>query len=549
MTAYSNGAWSSGSVVTLADMQAFTADAFACNVTPSGATTSLSAATLLGAWIDPRAFGAKCDGVSDDTAPLSAALASGKQVLLPAGTTVCNSSIIISGHSVRLAGQGLGVSILKFTGGGNGIAITNTAAGRAVHLSDLSIQTSASTLGVGLSVDFTGTDLSANADYTNLTLTRIGLSGTSLASGWAVGLHVTDATNAIIQGVNVVGYRNTAATTQAAFCSMANGIWVSGSAAVPTNIRVLDCSVYNALTAFSDDGFLEDVQYRGCVAVGVLNGFVTNRASLHPRATFTACHANVFNLGFSVSNAPQALLTDCVVYKSQYCTTSNLTKAIVLSYCDQAKVHNCTMMNSTTDRNVGGDWYGVTISSSNYVSVQDCFVERATGSVVINGTSGNCTVRQVVSGGTFLNAIINEYADTSTGGNNLRSDGPQVLTGQSNVSVKTLNSSLLACADIYITVEAGQVYQVHGALDMTGGTAGNYVYNISPNGDSTATLASVPKSLQASGPLAASTERQGSVSGVIKIATRGTLHLTLYASHSTSATVPIGGAAMTVVRL
>lgn len=85
-----------------------------------------------------RAYGAKGDGVTDDSAAIQATInaaitAGGGCVYIPAGTYLCNSGLTIGGsgpfqsnaYNVHIRGAGIGVSVLKMANAsGNGLTIS-----------------------------------------------------------------------------------------------------------------------------------------------------------------------------------------------------------------------------------------------------------------------------------------------------------------------------------------------------------------------------------------------------------------------------------------
>lgn len=70
--------------------------------------------------VNLKQFGARFDGSTDDTPRIQAAFNSGiKRLEMPAGAALITSNLVLPGtHDFSLVGQGMSVSVLKFSGGG-----------------------------------------------------------------------------------------------------------------------------------------------------------------------------------------------------------------------------------------------------------------------------------------------------------------------------------------------------------------------------------------------------------------------------------------------
>ena len=73
--------------------------------------------------VSVKDFGAKGDGVTDDTVAFQAAIQTGRQVNIPAGTYILNSSITSSGRNVTLIGEGSRNTVLQFNTSGDGFSV------------------------------------------------------------------------------------------------------------------------------------------------------------------------------------------------------------------------------------------------------------------------------------------------------------------------------------------------------------------------------------------------------------------------------------------
>ena len=73
--------------------------------------------------VSVKDFGAKGDGVTDDSVAFQAAIQTGRQVNVPAGEYILNSSITSSGRNVTLIGEGSRNTVLQFDTSGDGFSI------------------------------------------------------------------------------------------------------------------------------------------------------------------------------------------------------------------------------------------------------------------------------------------------------------------------------------------------------------------------------------------------------------------------------------------
>lgn len=143
---------------------------------PSAAFSGLSDIDV---WADVRTFGAKGDGVTDDTAALQAAIDSEKKVFLPAGTYRF-STLTINRHNVTIVGQGRNKTTLQCTNSaGVAISVAGKAAVSSLTLKDLRVVGSAANAG-GLQLG------SADFPAYSVSLANVGIQGFSAGFGLSI---------------------------------------------------------------------------------------------------------------------------------------------------------------------------------------------------------------------------------------------------------------------------------------------------------------------------------------------------------------------------
>lgn len=169
----------------------------------------------LGCWIrhvsgeiDVKWFGAKGDGVSDNSKSFISAASSAASILVPNGEYLLSSEIVLANCSIH----GEGDSNLVFTHGGNGLILSPTKENSTISVSSLRILTKDVNGGIGIS-----TTKNSNLYYSNrvkYVIKDVHLCGYSnpviplsfeKAEAWATAIQISDSWNSLIQGCDITG--------------------------------------------------------------------------------------------------------------------------------------------------------------------------------------------------------------------------------------------------------------------------------------------------------------------------------------------------------
>lgn len=135
-------------------------------------------------WADVKAspYGAVGDGIADDTAAIQLAIAAvnavgGGRVFFPAGTFLTTASLTIPGNNIELVGEGMDVSVIKYTGSAQAIKTSSNASVRSnFQMADITVDTrSAGASHVAVELDNFNQPI-----FRNVRLNGTGASGTGL---------------------------------------------------------------------------------------------------------------------------------------------------------------------------------------------------------------------------------------------------------------------------------------------------------------------------------------------------------------------------------
>jgi hypothetical protein len=251
-----------------------TGDASASTVIAAGSTTARALATRFADTFDAKDFGAKGDGVTDDTVAiqnwLTAVGSHGGTGYAPSGTYAVNSALAqtVAGVSVNIRGGGVGNTTFLFTGSTNGFVLTLTRAAGVwggVRISDISIvrqQTSPAQSNIGLSVIVDSTQ--GVGYYGNSGLSDVSIVGSSPGiTGWYTGILLQNATNFELRNVNIRGPN---ASGAGADC----GISIDGTSLSMFSVQtdITDCNIQGFSTGINAAGFIQGVSIENSAIIG-----------------------------------------------------------------------------------------------------------------------------------------------------------------------------------------------------------------------------------------------------------------------------------------
>jgi hypothetical protein len=249
-------------------------DASVATVVAIGAATARTLAARFSDTFNAKDYGAKGDGVTDDTAAiqrwLSAVASSGGTGYVPSGTYVISSALtqILSGVSVNIRGGGANCTRLTFTGSTNGLVLTLSRAASVwagVRISDISIVRSQATpaqANIGLSITVDSTQ--GVGYYGNSGLSDVYVLGSSQGTNaWTTGILLQDTTNFELRNVDVLGPNASGAGTDC-------GVSIVGTSPSMFSVQTdfTDCNIQGYSSGVNITGYVQSVCVENCAIIG-----------------------------------------------------------------------------------------------------------------------------------------------------------------------------------------------------------------------------------------------------------------------------------------
>jgi hypothetical protein len=304
-------------------------DASASTVIATSGSSYRTLAAYFADALNAKNFGAKGDGITDDTAAiqswLSALASQGGTGFVPSGCYLISQALIqtIAGTAISIKGAGAGNTVLSFVGTTNGMMLTlkqKSGSWGSVRVSDLDIVRSATSpvlYGTGLSIVV---DPTANSlYYGNSGLSDIFVRGPTQASGWLTGIVLENLTCFELRNVNI----------QAPGASSA-GPDVGLSIAAPSanlfavSIALTDCIIQGYSTGLNVYGYVQGVTVSGCTIIG--NWWGINWGGITPAVSYTATTTTVAGSPIIVSaNVAPLLAVGMVVNGTGIAPQSRIT--------------------------------------------------------------------------------------------------------------------------------------------------------------------------------------------------------------------------------
>lgn len=312
-------------------------------------------------------YGAIGDGVNDDTAEITAALATGAHVYLPKGTyLVDNVTLATAGQ--RLFGDGPGLTILKNPGGAGDQVVTLTGAG--ARLSDVTVDGNKASVSSGA------------AGAVDIAAANAGIERCSVLSAYSYGIRLRDADGMFARDCRVLD-------------SNSHGIFgVSSASAVDMqDMEISRCHVDRSGIAAG--------------SVGATHGITVHGNTTGPKRIR---RVRVADNTIVMTASPTGGTVSCGIEVWGYCPGSSVVGNTVVGsdFAISIDFSDYTTVSGNTVRNP--DAYGIEIATSNACSVVGNTIDGAgncshgiiwTGLTDYGTVTGN-SIHDVTDSGVFI---------------------------------------------------------------------------------------------------------------------------------------------------
>lgn len=461
---------------------------------PDGSTSSTNG----GYWVIdedlylPEMFGAVQDfnGTSgtDCFAALSAMIAVAKLLVgsmkLKMGKGYFSSgSITLSNMSFTLSGDGFGSSSIIFGNAGDGLVISQDDYKHATSIEALSIFTTRQEMGAGLKITYSSADSIGNRNVSRCRVIDVECRGYDIMSqGWTKGMVLTDVHRASIVRYHSTGRRNISAGGVAQFLYMTSGAEVIGSypptfTAIPSDINFDSPRIDQCVNAIKSLGEVEGLIVNTPTFVAVDTGVFGSYSTTRPMVKVAGGHINCFTFAVKLVNAPQSSISDLLIYKFQDCV--NDTVAVSLDACDDTSVKNLSLINQAANKTINGEWNGVVVNNSARCTIADIRHPSPSKTVILSGTTTLTHTSGLKPDGTYLNATVQTYDDSSSGSNEYSGNNKFIANVQNASGVVITGSGTVIASHGPIKVNKGERYSVQAFINATkGATAGEFIAQV-----------------------------------------------------------------------
>ena len=259
--------------------------------------------------ISIKEYGAKGDGVTNDTAAFNTALASEKAIYIPAGTYIINDTLRVDDKNVTMIGEGERLSVLKFMGQGNNGHGIDWQDNKATPGPDHSLILEKLKLVAGITMNGSPVNVKNVATHGGIdpavSIENVIAVHNFGTTGWTQGFNFESCRNSNIiecifngtDGLSNYGYKflGNCLDTKAERCQ-ASGLTTGGG------------------QAFIVEGTCEGIQIISALVIACKVGVDHVTTGMEPWLSVIGCHFNTREFGIRMSKTQQSIISNNLFY-------------------------------------------------------------------------------------------------------------------------------------------------------------------------------------------------------------------------------------------
>lgn len=294
----------------------------------AGTTTARLLSDRFADVINVRDYGAKGDGVTDDTAAFKAAFASNYEaIFIPCGIYICKEKLEVENKNFALIGEGRDSSEIRFdTTVDIGISVHNTSEYRFL-ISNIYLSTNILNTGTALKISYVGYEGLYNRSVRHATIENCRISGIDrFSNAWKNGIVFDECSHIIVKEVEIIGYRDLDASGELQFWPFCKDaiLYTSTTDMSPTDCFYQNVYINNYETGIRTQGVLEGVEVIACNIVACKNGIIDDRRdvvgedTIDPVLKVVNTHLNTGSIGISSKYCYEGHIESCILYQFIY---------------------------------------------------------------------------------------------------------------------------------------------------------------------------------------------------------------------------------------
>lgn len=519
-----------------------------------------------------KMFGARGDGISDDTDAFKTAAILGGSYYVPAGTYRLTAPITVTEKDFCLFGEGQRLSVLLWDCDSGGMQITQNASGISgstskyyqTDIRNLSLLTTASSGASGWALSLTGSQNAVlyGRNRKTFQIENVEIAGVdSRNNGWRNGILVQDVNYPEFRNIMLNGWQNSAASSASSgyYYNMdkginvitngvneLNGVYINGG-------RIKNCArpitIYGTGEGVIISNFTISVSYEG-INIDRTDDYETQTSD--PMVMIHNCHVSSVYRSIYCKFSYEVFITSCLLYafnllnnNAGYGTETSYS-GIYLDRCYLGRIAGNTIegyRDARTDTT-----RGITLKDCTGTLITDNIAVNVDDPVFVTGTSTRNTIRDNERSPSYTDT--NNFVTFDTGTYEYKNNvGTFIVSNTSSVTLASSGYTNVVTTPYYFL--GGYKYLIKSKALITVATGTNVTsmkilkYSGAAVIDQVTPLTTT-ENITASG----STTQEVSFECYVTASTPGECVIALQAimNSGTSQTIPIGSACVTIER-